>query len=55
MNDSKVEISNNNNDYNREGLRILARIIARKFLAENNMKLVKKNLEGEEDVGKNNL
>lgn len=42
----KVEIiSNNNEEDNHEGLRILARIIARKFLAEHNQDLAEEVLE----------
>lgn len=42
----KVEIiPNNSEEDNREGLRILARIIARKFLAEHNEALAEEALE----------
>jgi len=46
----KVEIiPNNNEEDNREGLRILARIIARRFLAEHNKVLAEEILEDVED------
>ena len=45
-NSYKVEIiPNNNEEDNREGLRILARILARKFLAEHNEVLADEILE----------